>query len=99
MVLFGEHYDPKVDQGLVNDYKNADAVVVIGTSLSVYPHKLLPFPPHIPKILINQDYVQMADEYGCQIWTSSLLGKSDAIVTALKERMMDKKRQSAQNHR
>ena len=93
VVLFQEDINPDVDKALrSSDYENADAVVVMGTSLSVDPMMYVPdeFPSNIPKILINQEYVQMAAEYGKpQDWTAFTLGESDAIVTKLKERMME----------
>ncbi|EJK49063.1 hypothetical protein THAOC_32096, partial [Thalassiosira oceanica] len=51
VVLFGEFSTPVLD----SDYKNADAVVVMGTSLSVRPmsYEPLNFPSNI--ILINQE--------------------------------------------
>ncbi|EED92342.1 predicted protein, partial [Thalassiosira pseudonana CCMP1335] len=56
ITFFGEKLGNDVGRSLQKDYESADALIVMGTSLSVAPmSKVVEFlPQHIPRILINR---------------------------------------------
>lgn len=59
VTFFGEALDDSVRRALESDRDKVDALIVIGTSLSVAPiSKVVEYlPPNIPRILINQTVV------------------------------------------
>lgn len=59
ITFFGEALGDTVSRSLEADRKKVDAVIVIGTSLSVAPiSKVIEFlPPNVPRILINRNLV------------------------------------------
>jgi NAD-dependent SIR2 family protein deacetylase len=59
VTFFGETLHDKVRKSLESDHGKADALIVIGTSLSVAPmSKVIQYlPPSIPRILINRTVV------------------------------------------
>lgn len=60
VTFFGEKLKDQVTKCMEKDYAKVDALLVMGTSLSVTPmSKMIHyFPPSIPRILINQTIVQ-----------------------------------------
>jgi len=61
ITFFGEKLGDEVGRSLEADYSKADAIIVIGTSLSVAPmNKIIRyFPCNIPRILINRNIVDV----------------------------------------
>jgi NAD-dependent SIR2 family protein deacetylase len=62
VTFFGQVLPDQVSRSLEADLRKVDALIVIGTSLSVAPiSKVIGFlPPHIPRILINRTIVHPA---------------------------------------
>eukprot|EP00985_Skeletonema_marinoi_P009330 scaffold4344_cov70-Skeletonema_marinoi.AAC.1 len=108
ITFFGEKLDSTISLKLEEDYKKADALIVMGTSLSVAPmSKLVGFlPDNIPRILINRDIVQVMksstqnykkhDEF-C-LFDACLLGNCDAVTQAIKAKMSNKDAKSEYEH-
>ncbi|USS87065.1 NAD-dependent protein deacylase [Fructilactobacillus cliffordii] len=57
VVLYGEGIDQEVAQTSVNAVHNADLILIVGTSMRVYPFAgLLDYrQPHVPVVVINQE--------------------------------------------
>lgn len=98
VTFFGEKLEDKVGKALEADREKVDALIVIGTSLSVSPmSKVLRYlPPSIPRILINRNEVVLpkvcADEIDSDdeedtregyIFDASLLGNCDDVVKGI----------------
>mmetsp|Transcript_18 Transcript_18/g.41 ORF Transcript_18/g.41 Transcript_18/m.41 type:complete len:248 (-) Transcript_18:28-771(-) len=98
ITFFGEKLDNRVAKALESDKKKADAVIVIGTSLSVAPMSSVVrfLPPNIPRILINRNTIVLptskdknkegidfrGDNYDFDV---RLLGFCDDVVNVLTE--------------
>uniref|UniRef100_A0A7S2LGK9 Protein acetyllysine N-acetyltransferase n=1 Tax=Leptocylindrus danicus TaxID=163516 RepID=A0A7S2LGK9_9STRA len=98
VTFFGEKLEDRVGKALEADREKVDALLVIGTSLSVSPmSKVLRYlPPSIPRILINRNEVVLpkmcADEIDSDdeedtrdgyIFDASLLGNCDDVVKGI----------------
>ncbi|KYQ92184.1 ankyrin repeat-containing protein [Tieghemostelium lacteum] len=59
VIFFGEGLPVEFHRRAIKDFRECDCVIVIGTSLTVYPFAgLLNDPPsHVPRILINKEVV------------------------------------------
>ena len=79
IVFFGEPLPPEFDTLLAHDAAHADLLIVIGSSLKVYPvaHILDVIPPHVPQILINKESLKHRE------FDLELLGSCDDIVEGI----------------
>jgi len=93
VTFFGEKLGNDVGRQLQKDYLKADALIVMGTSLSVAPMSRVVdyLKPDIPRILVNRNIVRVKKtsnkEDGDCLFDSCLLGNCDDVVTALTQRM------------
>ena len=93
VTFFGEKLGNDVGRQLQKDYLKADALIVMGTSLSVAPMSRVVdyLKSDIPRILVNRNIVRvkktsnMEDE-DC-LFDACLLGNCDDVLTALTQRM------------
>ncbi|WP_289847023.1 NAD-dependent protein deacylase [Fructilactobacillus ixorae] len=62
VVLYGEGIDPAVAQASVNAVHTADLILIVGTSMRVYPFAgLLDYrQPHVPVVVINQERLELS---------------------------------------
>ncbi len=85
VTFFGEKLGNDVGRSLQKDYERADALIVMGTSLSVAPmSKVVEYlRPDIPRILINRNIVRVPnvskDDDDC-LYHACLLGNCGKIV-------------------
>ncbi|OHS96730.1 transcriptional regulator, Sir2 family protein [Tritrichomonas foetus] len=80
IVFFGQRTNIE-DEDIEYDSKNADLLIVIGTSLRVAPVSYIPEMMYkVPSILINREPVS------CQ-FNAELLGEGDAVVTAIENEL------------
>ena len=92
VTFFGEKIGNDVSRQLQKDYLKADALIVMGTSLSVAPMSRVVdyLKPDIPRILVNRNIVRVKKasnkEDGC-LFDACLLGNCDEVVTALTQRI------------
>ena len=100
VTFFGETLNDNVRRSLEADREKIDALIVIGTSLSVAPiSKVIEYmPPNIPRILINRTVVQpstrcsdsedeekdLRDNY---VFDACLLGFCDEVTRRLAKKM------------
>jgi NAD-dependent SIR2 family protein deacetylase len=100
VTFFGETLNDNVRRSLESDREKIDALIVIGTSLSVAPiSKVIEYmPPGIPRILINRTVVQpstrcadseeeekdLRDQY---VFDAILLGFCDEVTRRLAKKM------------
>jgi len=99
VTFFGEKLANNIGQSLEKDYKKADALIVMGTSLSVAPmSKVVEFmPPNILRVLVNRNIVSAPnsskkhhDSTGKScLFDACLLGNCDDVVHALKKKMIE----------
>ena len=93
VTFFGEKLNNDVGRKLQKDYEKADALIVMGTSLSVAPmSKVVEYlRPDIPRILINRNIVRVATKSskgdGDCLFNACLLGNCDDVVNALSQKM------------
>jgi len=97
ITFFGEKLDNDVGRRLQTDSQTADALIVMGTSLSVAPmSKVVEYlPSHIPRILINRNIVHASTQRqhinnpttSRQLFHACLLGNCDDVVKALEQGM------------
>ena len=93
VTFFGEKLRNDVGRQLQKDYLKADALIVMGTSLSVAPMSRVVdyLKPDIPRILVNRNIVRVKKtsnkEDGDCLFDACLLGNCDDVVTALTQRM------------
>lgn len=95
VTFFGEKLGNDVGRQLQKDYLKADALIVMGTSLSVAPMSRVVdyLKPDIPRILVNRNIVRVKKtsnknkEEGDSLFDACLLGNCDEVVTALTQRM------------
>jgi len=98
ITFFGEKLNSDVNRMLEADRKTADAIIVIGTSLSVAPMSQVMdyLPSNIPRILINRNYIHPpsvpesssvngSDANAARVlpFDAYLLGNCDAVTKAL----------------
>jgi len=95
VTFFGEKISNDVSRQLQKDYLKADALIVMGTSLSVAPMSRVVdyLKPDIPRILVNRNIVRVKktsnknkEDRDC-LFDSCLLGNCDEVVTALTQKM------------
>ena len=114
VTMFGEKLNCNVGKALESDRLKADAIIVMGTSLSVAPmSKVLRYlPPSIPRILVNRNEVILPkvcageinsdDEKDTRegyIFDHLLLGNCDDVVKELIERLHWNERNSTDSVR
>jgi len=95
VTFFGEKLGNDVGRQLQKDYLKADALIVMGTSLSVAPMSRVVdyLKSDIPRILVNRNIVRVKKtsnknkEEGDCLFDACLLGNCDEVVTALTQRM------------
>lgn len=103
VTFFGEMLDDEVGKALEYDYDKIDALIVIGTSLSVAPmSKVIGYlSSSIPRILINRNYVsppktsstcdndddEKLRDGGSYIFDACMLGNCDEITRSLVQEM------------
>jgi len=97
VVFFGEKLQDKVGKSLRADHDKADAIIVIGTSLSVAPmNKVIQYlPSNIPRILINKNIVHLPfhkhashkDFRHGYSFDAYLLGNCDHVTNSLAKQM------------
>ncbi|KAL7537441.1 hypothetical protein ACHAXR_007837 [Thalassiosira sp. AJA248-18] len=92
ITFFGEKLANDVGRSLQKDYETADALIVMGTSLSVAPmSKVVEYlSSNIPRILINRNIVRVpksSEEDDGHLFHACLLGNCDDVVKALEQRM------------
>lgn len=92
ITFFGETLDHSVGRKIESDRSKADALIVIGTSLSVAPiSKVIEYlPPNIPRILINRTIVHPraavdgeGDFRSDYVFDAYLMGFCDDVTRAL----------------
>ncbi|VDP70100.1 unnamed protein product [Echinostoma caproni] len=83
IVFFGEDLSSEFHNTLASDVKEADLVLVMGSSLKVRPVSHIPnsIPGHVPQILINREPLSNHD------FDVELLGDCDVIVSELCTRL------------
>ena len=81
VVFFGEALPTEFLDSVDDDTTEADLLIVVGTSLQVYPVAGIPesVPNHIPRILINME----VPHYTPNTFDVILLGESDHIAITL----------------
>mmetsp|Transcript_43283 Transcript_43283/g.79209 ORF Transcript_43283/g.79209 Transcript_43283/m.79209 type:complete len:435 (-) Transcript_43283:366-1670(-) len=99
VTFFGEKLGNDVGRSLEKDYESADALIVMGTSLSVAPmSKVVGFlPPDIPRFLINRNIVRLpkvSGEDDEHLFHVCLLGNCDDVVKTLEQKMKGKDSQT-----
>ena len=98
ITFFGETLDHSVARKIESDQNKADALIVIGTSLSVAPiSKVIEYlPTSIPRILINKTIVHPKSSNGAEnassfrknyVFDAYLLGSCDDVTRALGKQM------------
>ena len=95
VTFFGEKISNDVSRQLQKDYLKADALIVMGTSLSVAPMSRVVdyLKSDIPRILVNRNIVRVKKtsnknkEEGDCLFDACLLGNCDDVLTALTQRM------------
>jgi Sir2 family/Zinc finger, ZZ type len=80
ITFFGETLDDTVRRSLEADRNKADALIVIGTSLSVAPiSKVIEYlPPNIPRILINRTVVHPSSSSSRKNQADTTAGESNS---------------------
>ncbi|MED3663008.1 SIR2 family NAD-dependent protein deacylase [Ureibacillus terrenus] len=80
VVLFGEMLPEKAWQNALSNIQSADLVIVIGTSLEVYPVNQLPMMTKGKKVYINKEIASHASYFDC-----ILEGKAKEVLIKLDE--------------
>jgi len=85
IVFFGQDLPMDYKKNVERDVRDADLVMIFGSSLKVYPVASLVtrFPPRVPIVLINREVVGRPNEFDIE-----MLGDCDTIVQEL-ERLLD----------
>lgn len=83
IVFFGESLPSAFHHHIERDVCEADLILVIGSSLSVYPVASIPnlLPPHVPQILINKEPLNNFN------FDVELIGECDVILEILKGKL------------
>lgn len=84
ITFFKERLPRGLAHAMARDVRQADMVIVMGTSLTVKPAGWLPLwvPAHVPCLLINRDPVNTCGSFSLQ-----LLGDCDVIIGSMLERL------------
>jgi len=82
VVLFGETLPPAVWEAAVADIERCELLLVIGTSLEVYPVNQLPLLAGGKTVLINYE-----DRGASYPFALRLIGRAGEILTELKEHL------------
>lgn len=82
VVLFGEMLPDKAWMSALSNIQRADVVIVIGTSLEVYPVNQLPMMTKGKKVYINKEMASHATYFDC-----ILEGKAKEVLMELNEQL------------
>jgi len=84
VILYGEELSKTFMNCVEKDFPSCDLLVVIGTSLSVYPFcNLVDYvPPNTPMILINKENISVEKN-----WTRKILGDCDNAISKIAKEM------------
>lgn len=83
VVLFGEALPEKAWNSSINQIKKAELVIVIGTSLEVYPANNLPFMTHGKTVVINRDDLESSFDIRIKGKAGEVLRKVDELLGLL----------------
>jgi len=76
ITFFGESLPPRFEELVVPDSQRCDLLLVLGTSLQVYPVGRLPdvVGPWVPRVLFNRDPVHIAEKCKMSEYESKVMG-------------------------
>lgn len=83
VVLFGEMLPENAWRSALSNIQSADVVIVIGTSLEVYPVNQLPMMTKGKKVYINKEAASHASYFDC-----ILEGKAKEVIMELDDRLI-----------